>query len=293
MTRVTQNMITQRSLSSLQTGLSRLSTTQEQLSSGKAINRPSDSPVGTASAMRLRTSIAVNEQYQTNATDGLAWLGEIDTTLGSVTDQLRTARDLAVQGNSGSIDQTGRDALATQVDQVKASILSAANTTYLDRPVFGGTTSGTTAYDSTGAYTGTSGSVSRTVGDSTRVRVDADAQTTFGADGDNVFTHLDALSTALRSGDQSAIASASATLSTDIARVTASRAEAGSRYSQIEQAQSTASTQQVSLKSSLSSVEDVDMASAVVNLQIQQTAYQAALTATSRVMSPSLADFLK
>ena len=44
MIRVTQNMVTNRSLTSLQAGLDRLAQTQEKLSTGKNLNRPSDSP---------------------------------------------------------------------------------------------------------------------------------------------------------------------------------------------------------------------------------------------------------
>jgi flagellar hook-associated protein 3 FlgL len=46
-------------------------------------------------------------------------------------------------------------------------------------------------------------------------------------------------------------------------------------------------------KSALSDVEDVDVASAIVDLQMQQVAYQASLGATARVIQPSLLDFLQ
>ena len=42
--RVTQNMLTDRSVGALQTGLSKLARLQEQLSTGRILNRPSDSP---------------------------------------------------------------------------------------------------------------------------------------------------------------------------------------------------------------------------------------------------------
>ena len=57
-TRVTQGMMMDRSYLSLQTGLSRLAKTQEHLSTGRVLNRPSDSPTDTTSAMRLRASLS-------------------------------------------------------------------------------------------------------------------------------------------------------------------------------------------------------------------------------------------
>jgi flagellar hook-associated protein 3 FlgL len=49
----------------------------------------------------------------------------------------------------------------------------------------------------------------------------------------------------------------------------------------------------VTLKQSLSQVEDVDLAQVTLELQMQQVAYQASLSATAKVIQPSLADFLK
>jgi flagellar hook-associated protein 3 FlgL len=293
-TRITQNMLSQRSLGSLQSGLGKLSKIQEQLSTGRVINRPSDSPTGTTSAMRLRSGLGAVQQYQTNAQDGLGWLGTVDSALTSVSDQVRQARDLGLQGaSSGSMDATSREALAAQLDQLRTSLISEANTSYLDRPVFGGITAGSEAYDSTGAYVGQAGAVMRTVGDGVRVRVDADARAVFGADGDNVFDHIDALSNALRSGDQTAIGTNVDALTADLNRLAGAHAEVGTRMARVDQAQSTAADRELSLKNSLSEVENADLPSVIVDLQLQQTAYQAALGATARVMQPSLMDFLK
>ncbi len=132
----------------LRPGLTRLSTVQEQLSTGKRLNRPSDSPTDTSSAMRLRSSLKAAEQYARNAEDGIGRLGLVDSTLTGVYDG----------GQSGALarhpgcerhepEATSREALATEVDQIRADLLGDANTTYLSRPVFGGVTAGSQAYD--------------------------------------------------------------------------------------------------------------------------------------------------
>src|SRR5689334_24960533 len=104
--RVTQHMLNQRSITSVQTGLARLAKLQEQLSTGRVLNRPSDSPTGTTSAMRIRSSIADVKQYGRNAADGNGWLTTLDTALTSANDQVLRARDLALQGaNEGVAGQ--------------------------------------------------------------------------------------------------------------------------------------------------------------------------------------------
>ncbi|MEV5001575.1 flagellar hook-associated protein FlgL [Nocardioides sp. LML1-1-1.1] len=292
--RVTQRMMTQSSLANLQLGLGRLARVQEQLSTGRVINRPSDNPTGTTASMRLRSSVADQAQYSRNAQDGIGWLTQVDSALDSVTTAVKRARDLALQGaNASASGSVAREALATEVDGIKAELLSRANTKYLDSPVFGGVTAGNQAYDASGAYVGTLGDVNRRVADGVLVKVDVDGPSVFGNGATSAFAELDALSTALRAGDQTGISNAINTLNSRIDTVTSARTAAGTRYQRLEQADQTASDAKISLDNQLSTIENADLAQTTVELKLQEVAYQAALGATSRVMQPSLLDFLR
>jgi flagellar hook-associated protein 3 FlgL len=292
--RVTQNMLTQRSIGSLQTGLSKLAKLQEQMSTGRVLNRPSDSPTDTTSAMRIRSSIADVQQYSRNANDGNGWLSQIDSALTNANDEVLRARDLALQGaNAGSMGPTAREALAAEVDQIRGGLIDTANSNYLGRPVFGGVTAGAKAYDASGTFVGTAGAVNRTVAAGTAIRVDVDGNQVFGPAGSSVFDHLAALSTALRAGDQAGISASLTTLDADRDRITTTQTDVGTRQLRVESAIQAADDSALKLKSSLSNVENVDLPKVIVDLQMQQTAYQASLAATSRVMQPSLLDFLR
>jgi flagellar hook-associated protein 3 FlgL len=294
-TRVTQRMMSERSQTSVQGGLVRMAKAQEQLQTGRRLNRPSDSPSETATALRVRSSLADQTQYLRNAADGKAWLSTVDSTLSGITSQIQRAQVLATQGaNSGAMSQTALDALATEVDQIRASMLQQANTQYLGRPVFGGTTAGGAAFDvATGNYVGDGGAVERRVGTDVKVRVDADGKATFGEDGDNLFSHLADLATALRSGSSAGIRTGIGAMASDLTRLSAAQASEGARYNRLTKATDLASQAQLQLKSSLSEVEEVDLAEATINLQTQEIAYKAALAATSRTIQPSLLDFLR
>jgi flagellar hook-associated protein 3 FlgL len=293
-TRVTQRMLSQRALGSVQGGLNGMAKIQEQLETGKKLNRPSDSPAGTNTALRVRSSLADQNQYVRNAADGTAWLGTVDSALSGIVSQTTRARTLALQGgNTGAMSQTALDALATEIDQIRQSVLQQANTQYLDRPVFGGTTGGDVAFNPDGTYAGDGGSVTRRIGADVTVRVDADGVATFGADGDNVFSHLADLSTALRAGDASGISTGIDRLGDDLTRLSAAQASEGAQYNRITRASDLASQSVLQLKTSLTDVEDVDLAEATVALQTQELAYKAALAATGKTVQPSLLDFLR
>lgn len=294
--RVTQSMLGERSVGNLQHSLSRLAQVQERLSTGRVINRPSDSPADAAAAMRLRSGIAVQQQYARNAEDGVGWLNTLDATLQGAGHQVRRARDLALQGANGSMGDAARTALAIEVEQIREGLVAAGNTTYLGRPVFGGTTAGAAAYATTGGVTGYVGDanpVLRTVAEGTVVDVQLAGPAAFGADGDAVFDHLAALATALRTGDDAGIGAGIAALTADGDRITSALAEVGTRTSRIEQAALRAGDAELDLVVRLSEIENADLPQTMVELQMQEVAYQAALAATSRVLQPSLVDFLR
>lgn len=293
-TRVTQSMMMNRSLGSLQTSLSRLAVTQEQLSTGRVINRPSDSPTGAISAMRLRASLSDQNQYARNADDALGWLTQVDSALASMSGQVGRVRDLALQGaNSGATGPTARAALAAEIDQVRQGLISTANTAYLGRPIFGGVTTGPVAYDSAGTYVGTPGTVNRTVADGTRISVTVDAQSVLGPTGTSVLDELTALSTALRAGDTAGIQAGLGAMTAALGRITSAQADVGTRTHQVEQASRRAEDTVLQLTTSLSEIENTDLPRATVDLKMQEMAYQAALAATARVLQPSLQDFLR
>lgn len=292
-TRVTQNMMSQRSLDGLQLGLGRVARIQEQLSTGRVLNRPSDSPTDTTSAMRIRSTLAATKQYARNGLDGQGWLNQIDTTLQSAVHQTTRARELGMQGMNGAASPAAREALASEVEQLRDSLISLGNTRYLERPVFGGITAGDVAYDPDGTYVGTPGAVNRTIAEGVKVRVDLDAEEAFGPHGDNVFDHLSAMANALRAGDSAALQSSLTAVGADLERFTSGLAQVGSRTNRIDTAVQRTMDDELDLTSSLSEIENVDLPRAMVDLQLQQVAYQAALAATSRVIQPSLIDFLR
>jgi flagellar hook-associated protein 3 FlgL len=292
--RITQRLMVERSLTAMQTGAGRLARSQEQLSTGRLINRPSDSPTGTNSAMRLREQLAADAQHARNASDGLAWLGRTDNTLTTMLDGTRRARDLILQGAStGSSGPQAREALAMEMDQLRESMLALANTQHLGRPLFGGTTAGSVAYDTNGNFVGEPGTqVTRRVGDGVSVAVNTVGPSAFGADGSNLFDVLEQAAADLRT--------APASLSTDLGNLDAvmnemmtALADVGTRYGRVESALASVNSSTLDMQAALSEVENVDIAKAIVDLQMQEVAYQAALGATARVIQPSLIDFLR
>lgn len=299
-TRVTQRMLTGRELTSVETASTRMSKAQEQMTTGRKLNRPSDGPSDTTVALKARSGVAQQQQFQRNAQDGIAWLSTIDTALQTSNSMLNRAYTLAVQGaNTASNGSSAGEALADEIDQIRQSVLGIANTQYLDRPIFGGTGTSGAAFAADPAdptkitYAGDDGTVNRRVGTDTVVRVDSSGKAVFGQDGANVFDDLDSLSKALRSGDSAGIRAGIAAMQKDMTRISSALADEGARMNQINGAVNVAQDNTLALQKVQSDVEDVDIAEATITMQTQTNAYQAALMAVSKTSQQSLLDFLR
>jgi flagellar hook-associated protein 3 FlgL len=292
--RVTESSIKTAVLANLQRSIQKGQKIQEQLSSGKTINRPSDSPTGTLVSMQLRGETRAQAQYVRSSDDGVGWLSTLDGTLASTSTALNKARELTVQGlNSGGGSAESRRALSVEMDQIRKTMIGYANTTYLDRPVFGGTTTGTVAYSEDGEFVGNNDEVTRTVGPNSKVRVDAAGAAAFGEGDTQVFKVLDDISKALTANDMDAVSAGLKKLDTAADNVKNTLSDVGARYNRVNQMKQSAQDRLLDVTAQLSDVEDVDLPKTIMEMQLQQTSYQAALAASAKVIQPSLIDFLR
>jgi len=297
--RVTPTSMNRSVMTGLQANLARLQRTQEQLSSGRRVSRASDSPTDAAAAMRLRGEQARTEQLGRNVDDGLTWLGSADSTLTQASSILLRVRQQLVAGQNGTNGPTERAALAGEIDELGASLVGLANTTYLGRPVFAGTQDVGAAFDTTtGAYLGNGDAVQR------NVSADGAGQVGVTVPGSEVFSTLfkgagtdpgvlKRISAALRSGDTAAMDQALGDLDRASQTMQSAQSLIGSRYNRLLGIQSQGETRLDTLTANLATAESIDLPKTIIDMQIQQTAYQAALGATAKIIQPSLVDFLR
>jgi len=294
--RVTQSTTAAVMLQGIETSYDAFETTSSQIASGQAITKPSDNPAGTVQVMSYNAELTRLGQYQTNANDGLAWLGSAQNTLGSIATGLQKVQQLVQQGATSTTDAAGRAAIADQIDTIKSTLLNDANTSYLGRPIFGGTTGGTAAYDATGNYVGDNGAVTRTVAAGTTVQVNVLGTTAFGSGASSIFSVLTQISADLRSANPTNTAALGTTdltaVQQSLTTLQDAQATVGSNYNEVQSLQSLAQSRQTTVTTAKSAVSDLDIAKAEIALSTQQLTYQAALQATSKVLSLSLSGFL-
>jgi flagellar hook-associated protein 3 FlgL len=244
--------------------------------------------------MQLRSETRAYEQYSRNADAGQGWLDQLDSVLGASSTQVIVARNLTLQGlNGGALNPASREALATEIDGVRESLIGLANAKYLDRPIFGGTTTGGAAYEASGAYAGNTGEVTRSVGSNAKVRIDVNGPEAFGTGDTQLFKVLQGIAKSLRDNDPAALTAGMTNLDTARELLVSKLADVGARSNRVAQMQGSAQDRLVTLKGQLSDVEDIDLPKKIMEVKLQETSYEAALSAAAKVIQPSLIDYLR
>jgi flagellin-like hook-associated protein FlgL len=295
--RITQRAVALTSLQGLNRNLDAVGKLQQQLTSGKLISAPSDSPTGTNRAMQTRSEQAAVAQQGRNITDAKSWLEQGDSTLREMLDTSRRVRDLTVQGlNSGSLTEASQKALATEVNSLQEGLIGLGNTNVQGRPLFGGTTPGNKAYNADGTWAGQAGPpITRKVSGSEMVRVDVTGPEAFGDDSSNLFTIVADIGKDLdaSTGDPTKLAGHLAKLDAVMQRMTTAVADIGSRAARVERAEEMNFDRSLGLEQSLGETENIDLPNTIMRLNMQQVGYEAALAATAKAISPTLMDYLR
>jgi flagellar hook-associated protein 3 FlgL len=290
--RVPNQLLVNNSLSALQQSFAKLTDLQDQASSLKRLRKPSDAPADVVSAMQLHAGIDRNVQYTRNLSDAQGWLGNADNALTTTVTQLQRVNDLVVQAANASTDANARQGIAAEIDSIRNTLIGVANTQYAGRPIFAGTAGGNVAYDANGQYVGVSSAVERNIAPGQRVQVNVNGDTVFGQPGNDLFTTLAQISQAVQT-NPAQLSALQATLGGRTTQVQNQLAQVGSQFLRVQTMQTQNTSNGLTMKQNLSSIEDADIAQVMVQLQSQQVAYQAALAATARAIQPSLTDFLK
>jgi flagellar hook-associated protein 3 FlgL len=301
--RVTQQMTAQNLLANINQSLDRLNTTQQELSTGKKINQPSDNPYGTSLALQLNNQIANLTSYSNNVTDGTGWAQAANASLSDITNAVQRIRELVVQASNGAQTQADMSADGAEVNQLIDQIKQDANTQYNGQYIFSGAATTTAPYQagSNDAYAGDTGQVTREIGPNASLAVNADlssvlgtGQTTSGqpAGDGKLLNTLRNIADDMQSGNSATLSASLSQLDSNLGSLTGLTSNVGATTERLQMAASRIQSLQASDAQSLSDTQDADMAQTEVDFSTEQAALTAALQAGAHIVQQSLMDFL-
>jgi flagellar hook-associated protein 3 FlgL len=136
--RVTNKMMSTNVVNNIQSNISKMDKTNDKLSRGTKINTPQDDPTGAVKTMSYKSNLNEIEKFTTNAVNANNFLSYTDVSLGQMGDIVQRVRELAVQASTETYEQTARDAMAVEIDELIDQVISIGNGKVGDRYIFGG-----------------------------------------------------------------------------------------------------------------------------------------------------------
>lgn len=293
--RVTSQLMVTNTLRRLSTRLEQYESKQEQLATGRRVNRTSDDPASASRAISLNAAIRARTQESRNATDALTYLDRSDAEMQQVLTSMHRVKDLTLRASS-TIGPSEADAIARELEQLREGLVSMANATNGENPLFAGTADGLAVQEVAGVwtYTGDQGRISRRVSERERVVVNRTAEEVFGfgsAQGD-VFTIIDDIVAGLN-GSSSVPPGALQRLDDAFATVSEQLAVTGAATNRVESARDRTERSLLTLRADLAHTQDVDLEEAIMDLKVEEVAYEATLAALGRSLPQSLVAFLR
>lgn len=268
----------------------------ERISSGREFSRLSQDPNSVVRIMGLRSEEQRLGTYTDAADDARAWLMTQDGALQSATNVLHRVRELTIAAGNGSLGDDAVAGLALEIEGLRDQLAVLANTRFQDRSVFAGFADTAVSISAgAGVFTGDAGEVNRRVGPGQVVRVNMSGADVFGfTAGDDVFSVLTDIADHVRLRDLAALTGSDLQrLDARFTDVTANLGRVGARLNVVEQAEKINTSQSDAVRARRSTLEDIDLAEAVIELTAATTAYESVIAMVGRLQLPSLADFLR
>ncbi len=188
--RITQGMLYSRALGDVQRGLYRYSQLQQQVATGRRINRPSDDPAAALRILPIRNDIRDLEQLSGNVSLARETLNTGAASLEDASAVMQRVRELTTQAANGTIGASDRQSIGAEVEQLLSQLVGIGNSRRGDRYLFGGTENGIAPFEMV-TENGRTRVAYRGNRENLDVEVAPGVNTALNVPGDRIFQHRD------------------------------------------------------------------------------------------------------
>ncbi len=322
--RITSNILTSNYLRNMKKNLNNMKTLQNQLASGKTIQKASENPYTASRSMQLNTEMSYNKQYNENIKDTSNWLDTTDTALSQMGNVFGRIETLLVNSGNGSYGEDERTAIQDEVKEKVNELSQILNTSFDGSYIFGGTKTGskpTTVVngvleyaDKDGKGIGNNGTVGITdtavqnqIKSKLEVDISQGVKSQYNKTANEVLEFTDKngktinvsdlLSNIINDlGSGGNTANLTTTHLKDIQSVTTNllqkRSDVGTMQNRMDSAQENNENENFNMTDILSKTEDVDYAETTMNYSMMQTVYTASLQTSAKILPMTILSYL-
>src|SRR5690625_2291371 len=289
--RVTQSMLQNNMLRNIFKSQAQMDKYLEQINTGKKIRKPSDDPVIAMKGIGYRTEVTEVAQYRRNSGEVWNWMDHSDDVLDKATKVMQRLEYLAVQAANDTYSESERNSILEEVEQLEQQMIDLANTKVNGKFIFNGT-------DTDKPPIGKNGDVLTFPEDVKDVIIEVSKGISIQANvnpkdifNETLFNSIQNFKTALETGEN--ISTSIEELNQGMISIVDGRAALGARMNRLELIDDRLEHQEIIATDIMKKNEGVDFEEAVTNLLTQEVLHRAALSASAKIIQPSLIDFLR
>ncbi len=268
-----------------------------QLSTGRKVNQPSDNPAAAALLVGIQDQVTLSNRYLQNINTVQGQMQEADSTLGSIETALQRALSLGVQGANGTLSDTDREAIVSELQIIKSQLIYLGNTRYQGRFLFAGTVTdrppfvADTSLPSGVRYDGNNGVNSVQIGDGFSIAVNKPGSQLFMSSDADMFQGIADLIAALQanSGYDAAIGEVTSAFNS----ISTQRVFYGSVMNQAESQTNALNSSKLQLASQENVLAGADLAATAIHLANNETSLNATMSAMAHYQQMNLFDYLR
>ena len=283
---------------------------QEQISSLKRINKPSDDPSGAARALGLHTTLETYGRYLGNMERAQGRIDNSTAVLQSISGYIIRVRALIMQASSPDLPPHVHSAIAGEVDSILNNVVDDANTTHDGRHIFAGTAGQTKPFIpnvtpggsmTSVSYQGNIGAIWTTVGPDSRIKVNENGEEIFmrRGPGEDLFSVIAQSRDLIENTDLSnteraeQLSSMLGTIDSVHNDMVESMGRVAGRAKSLELRRNLYEDAEIGTTRALSEVEDADISQLIYDLQREKTQFEMILAASASILQPTLMDFFR
>jgi flagellar hook-associated protein 3 FlgL len=284
-------------LGNLQRSRSQILTAQEQISSQKKVETPSDDPSAFGQIVLGKSALAQNTQWARNIDFGTGRVDAADQALEQSQNLITRVRELTIQASSDTTSAEGRNTIAKEVRQIQRQLIQLGNTEVAGQAIFAGTKTDVTPFTITSgdtvAYQGNGETQSIAVSENQTVQILIPGSSIFTGSNTNIFNSLRDLLTALEGNDRNGIQTGLGNLDLATAQISDAQGTVGALGNRLQITHDALDTANLTISKAISDNQDADLATAITHLRLQEVALQASSQAFSRIFDTSLLNYLR
>lgn len=296
--RITQKTIFGNFMRDVNNNRNEMAKVQSDLSSGRTVRVPSQSPVAFQRSRILEENIRKNEQFQSNIDSGLRQSRLAQDALDKSIDSLIEIKGIVVQGASSSYGANTRENMANEVAGIRDQLINTLNLSYGDRYLFSGTNSDKPAFELDGASLGGVKTNSNSdipkvkVGDGVDVDLSVTGVSLRNTKSGDLFEIIGNIEQALRDNDIDALNNLLPAANDAIERVTDLTSGLGNNINRMEFMYEHYESTEITQRADISGLVDTDYAKAFSELQRIDVAYKSAMAVHTTMFNNTLLNYL-